>query len=87
MVHNLATSVNELKSQLLEETNTTKESIQSHNGCSGIQVHVPKKFPHNPEPINAADTETIMNEKSGASCVFPLTDTDDFIPFRPRLGG
>ncbi|KAL0007176.1 hypothetical protein SO802_008678 [Lithocarpus litseifolius] len=81
VVDNLANSVAELKTQLLEETDTIKESIQSCNGYSVINAHVPEKIPHNPDSLKAADKETIMTEKSGASYVHSITDTGDFIPF------
>ena len=82
MVYNLAPSVAELKSQLLEETDTIKESIQSCNGYSEINVHVPKKIPHNPDSIKAAVNETVITENSGASHVSPSIDIGDFIPFK-----
>ena len=79
MGHNLVASVNTLNAQLLKETITIKELIQSKNGYSGFKDYVPKNTPYNLEPITAAVDDTIMPKNSGARCDFPSMDTGDFI--------
>ena len=80
VVHNLAVSVNTLKTQLVQETVTIKELILSKNDNSDFNDHAPKMSPYNPDPITAVVDDTIMPEIYGDNRDSPSTDTGDFIP-------